>query len=79
VPDVGVNMPEDEFVVIEMKIRKTAFGSESNQKLRGVHFTQGAHELTDEFKDMLWDDYSLDIDELLKEFGDREDSGNLLV
>ena len=52
-------MAEQEYVRIEMFIRKVPFGLERTDKLIGKSST-----LSKEFLDDLWEDYTIAIDEL---------------
>ena len=66
-------MPE-EFIKIERTIWKRSFGLEYKDKLIKISGKElEGNDLSSEFKDGLWDDMSIDIDELIEEFGDRED------
>jgi hypothetical protein len=63
-----------EFIKIERTIWKRSYGLESKDKLIKISGKElGGYELSSEFKDDLWEDMSIDIDELVKEFGDKED------
>lgn len=62
-------MPEQEYVVIETRIRKTAFGMERTDTL-----IEKANRLSEEFKDELWDDYSINVDELKTKRHDNFDT-----
>ncbi len=63
-----------EFIKIERTIWKRNYGLETKDKLIGISGEEkGGFELSPEFKDQLWEDMSIDIDELIEEFGDKED------
>jgi hypothetical protein len=64
----------DEFIKIERIIWKRSYGLETKDKLLESSGKElGGYGLSPEFKDDLWEDMSIDIDELMEEFGDRED------
>ncbi len=70
---------DDEYVILEIKITKRSYGSERKEKLKNIKLANGSHELSPEFKDMLWDDMNIDIDALLKEYGDTQDISKLII
>lgn len=72
-------MSDEEYIIIKTKITNTKYGTSAEHKLKKMHICNGENGLTPEFKDSLWDDYQIDIDELLEEYGDREDISKLLV
>ena len=67
-----------EFIKIERIIWKRNYGLESKDKLIQISGEEfGGYDLSPEFKEQLWDDMSIDIDDLIKEFGDKEDIAKL--
>jgi hypothetical protein len=69
-----------EFIKIERTIWKRNYGLETRDKLIGISGEElGGHDLSPEFKDQLWEDMSIDIDELIEEFGDKEDVNKLKI
>ena len=70
---------DDEYVILEIKITKRSYGSERKEKLKNIKLANGSYELSPEFKDMLWDDMNIDIDALLKEYGDTQDISKLII
>ncbi len=74
-----MKMVDEEFITVEMKISRRSYGTEQKLKLKNIHLTGGENGLTPEFKKLLCDNYSIDIDELLEEFGDREDIMKLII
>jgi hypothetical protein len=64
----------EEFIKIERTIWKRSYGLEINDKLIKISGEElGGYDLSPEFKDQLWEDMSIDIDELIEEFGEKED------
>jgi hypothetical protein len=63
-----------EFIKIERTIWRRSYGLESKDKLIQISGEElGGYDLSSEFKEQLWEDMSIDIDELIEEFGDKED------
>ena len=52
---------EQEYIEVKERIIKTKYGSEKTTTIMAR-----SSEMTEKFKDMLWDDYYLDVDELMK-------------
>ena len=50
---------EQEYIEVKERIIKTKNGSEKTTTIMSR-----SSKMTEEFKDMLWDDYRLDVDEL---------------
>ncbi len=68
-----------EFIKIERIITKRTYGLDWKDKLIQICGCElDGHDLSQEFKDSLWDDMSIDIDELIEEFGDKEDITKLV-
>lgn len=64
----------EEFIKIERTIWKRSYGMETKDKLIKISGKElGGNDLSPEFKEQLWEDMSIDIDELIEEFGDKED------
>lgn len=64
----------EEFIKIERTIWKRSYGMDTKDKLIQISGKElGGYDLSPEFKNRLWEDMSIDIDELIEEFGDRED------
>lgn len=67
-----------EFIKIMRTIYKRSYGLETNDKLIQMHGKElEGLDLSPEFKTQLWEDMSIDIDELIEEFGEREDISKL--
>ncbi len=63
----------EEFIKIERTIWKRSCGLDYKDKLIGISGKElEGYDLSAEFKDQLWEDLSIDIDELIEEFGDKE-------
>lgn len=63
-----------EFIKIERTIWRRIYGLEYHDKLVEISGEElGGYGLSPEFKELLWEDMNIDIDELIKEFGDKED------
>lgn len=68
-----------EFIKIERTITKRTYGLDWKDKLIQISGNElNGYNLTQEFKDSLWDDMSIDIDELIEEFGEKEDIAKLV-
>lgn len=64
----------EEFIKIERTITKRTYGLDWKDKLIQICGHElGGHDLSQEFKDSLWDDMSIDIDDLIEEYGEKED------
>jgi hypothetical protein len=64
----------EEFIKIERTIWRRSYGLETSDKLIKISGEElGGFDLSPEFKEQLWEDMSIDIDELMEEFGDKED------
>lgn len=75
--DVELIKKSAEFIKIERTIWRRSYGLETKDKLIKISGEElGGFDLSLEFKDQLWEDMSIDIDELMEEFGDREDLKN---
>lgn len=63
-----------EYIKIERTIWRRSYGLEIHDKLIQISGEElGGYGLSSEFKEQLWEDMSIDIDELIKEFGEKED------
>ncbi len=70
----------EEFIKIERTIWKRNYGIEIKDKLINISGKElGGNDLSPGFKVQLWEDMSIDIDELMEEFGDKEDIAKLSV
>ncbi len=59
-----------EEIRIERTIRRTDLGLEFEDKLLQISGKEsGKNDISEEFKEELWDDMSVDMDSLLEEFG----------
>lgn len=68
-----------EFIKIERTITKRTYGLDWKDKLTQISGSElNGYDLSQEFKDSLWDDMSIDIDELIEEFGEKEDITKLV-
>ena len=68
-----------EFIKMERTIYKRSYGLEWKDRLVKISGEElGGNELSPEFKDQLWEDMSIDIEELIEEFGDKEDIAKLV-
>lgn len=62
-----------EYIKIERTISKTSFGIETKDKLIEISGEEPGSDLSPEFKEQLWDDMSIDIDDLIEEFGKKKE------
>ena len=69
----------EEFIKIERIIWKRSYGLETKDKLVQISGIELGGGLSPEFKEQLWEDASIDIDELIEEFGDKEDITKLSI
>lgn len=77
--NVGDNNMTVEFIKIERTIWKRDYGLETKDKLIQISGKELGGNPSIEFKDQLWEDMSIDIDELIEEFGDKEDITKLSI
>jgi hypothetical protein len=69
-----------EFIKIERTIWRRSYGLETKDKLIQISGEElGGCDISSEFKERLWEDMSIDIDELMEDFGDKEDITKLSV
>lgn len=59
---------EQEYIVIEIRIIKTSYGTERKDKLIAM---SNPIKMSPEFKDDLWNDYNIDLEELEEEAGNN--------
>ena len=68
-----------EFIKIERTITKRSYGLDWKDTLIRIYGSElDGHDLSPEFKNLLWEDMSIDIEELMGE-GDKEDVLNELL
>ena len=70
----------EEFIKIERTITKRSYGLDWEDELIRLYGSElDGHDLSPEFKNLLWNDMSIDIEELRGEFGDKEDIRELII
>ncbi len=69
-----------EFIKIERTIWKRSYDLEIKDKLIQISGEDlGGYDLSPQFKEQLWEYMSIDIDELIEEFGEKEDIRKLYI